>query len=322
MNFFKVTSTVGLDIGNFISFSVMKPVVPCFFILAGWLFFPKIKKFDIQSYFTKLRSRCSTLMVPYFLWCLICLIIYYLKFKCFNLSGIDIFLQDGTVDIVNLLKGFWGVPSFHNMPYAYTFWFIRNLMVFVVLSPIAWIIIRSKILTCLFYIWYFFIGGVKLYGFEYFITGAAIAQYVDINKIIESFNRLNCCIALLLFISCLLLFTFGLVGIFYHVADLVRTLSFLYILFYLAKISEHNRLINTLCPASFMIYATQNVYMPIKIRLITPLIGYGEIFRPLAAYVIAFLTLTSLGFLTYKALRRISPRLLALLTGGRDESAI
>jgi hypothetical protein len=42
--------------------------VPCFFVIAGYLFFYGIKAWNKQVYFAKLKSRVHSLLIPYVFW--------------------------------------------------------------------------------------------------------------------------------------------------------------------------------------------------------------------------------------------------------------
>src|SRR5574344_1966684 len=54
-------------------FSIIIPniAVPSFFLISGYLFFITFKSWDTSLYKSKVKRRIYTLLIPYFLWCLI-----------------------------------------------------------------------------------------------------------------------------------------------------------------------------------------------------------------------------------------------------------
>lgn len=131
--------------------------VPLFFIISGFLFFYRAD-FDKGVYKQKLRTRARTLLVPYVLWNMIA-IIWQLKRL---LPGISLFyrpvveIQLSFVRIINTFlcyagnRGiFIGPPSPEPVlglyPIDGPLWYVRELMVMAVLSPIIyWLLKESR----------------------------------------------------------------------------------------------------------------------------------------------------------------------------------
>ncbi len=145
-----VTTNIGIQIANFISSIICGVCVPCFFFLSAVLFFNGVNHLSINVYIAKLKRRAKSLLMPYMIWYTLYAALLYVKFRFFHMSGLDIFLPDGSVDWMHFVQGYWSIPSAYGWPYGFGFWFIRNLMVFVIISPIAWFIGRSAWLSLLF----------------------------------------------------------------------------------------------------------------------------------------------------------------------------
>ena len=99
-----------------VSQTLVKVAVPAFFIMSGYLFFANVEEFTKQIYQQKIRRRIKTLLIPYIIWNLMMAI---------KLNSL------GT-----LLSGLW-TPV--NMP----LWFLRDLMIVSLATPIIYIFIKK-----------------------------------------------------------------------------------------------------------------------------------------------------------------------------------
>ena len=113
--------------------------VPGFFFISGYLFFVSNK-----DYKQKLRTRIHTLLMPYFLWNVIMLSAYLITYmigypqEINNRSLYDYTLSD-------YLRLFWDRGSYDNgnfVPLLCPLWYIRNLFIVAVLSPILYYLIK------------------------------------------------------------------------------------------------------------------------------------------------------------------------------------
>lgn len=130
--------------------------VPVFFMFSGFLFFYKAKNFNISIYKQKLHKRFKSLFIPYICW----IVLYILNteirkvagviIKGKPLSGIWQYLTDNGglhmfwdssvwgLNIQNWLG--WATPM--TGPILVPLWFVRDLMVVVLLTPIIYNLIK------------------------------------------------------------------------------------------------------------------------------------------------------------------------------------
>lgn len=94
--------------------TLVKVAMPTFFVMSGYLFFANVEKFNKEIYQQKLWRRIKTLLIPYIIWNLLMAA----KLKMFSLSI------------------FW-TPA--NMP----LWFLRDLMIVSLLTPIIYIGVKK-----------------------------------------------------------------------------------------------------------------------------------------------------------------------------------
>lgn len=140
-------STVGLSGNHIIYFKAIYPFslwlgetgVPGFFFISGFLFFHSKKLYQ-----QKISSRIQSLLIPYLLWNAILLGLYvgaYLVGFPQEINGKNI--ADYT--FLDYIRAFWDRGSYdggNSVPILCPYWYIRNLMIMCVLSPIIYYTIR------------------------------------------------------------------------------------------------------------------------------------------------------------------------------------
>ena len=113
--------------------------VPGFFFISGFLFFLSKK-----SYVEKLRFRFHTLFIPYVLWNLLLLLLYVFAFALGypqDINGKNIV----GYSFIDYLRIFWDRGSYDNgnfVPLLCPLWYIRNLIIMSILSPLLYYLIR------------------------------------------------------------------------------------------------------------------------------------------------------------------------------------
>lgn len=142
---------------TFFSYVAPTLAVPLFFFFSGFLFFRKVEQWSASLWLTKLRKRFRTLLVPYVLWNLLSFAgfwaIHFLPGRpwrewpqsladCFaDRGGWHIFWNSHDIgrDSINWL----GLTVFHpTAPIDVPLWFVRDLMVMVLLAPVVHFLLR------------------------------------------------------------------------------------------------------------------------------------------------------------------------------------
>ena len=113
--------------------------VPSFFFISGYLFFLSKK-----SYKQKLLTRIHSLLTPYILWNTLILSIYLLAYAI----GFPQEIHKRSLDdfaFIDYLRLYWDRGSYDNgnfVPLLCPLWYIRNLIVMSIISPIVFILIK------------------------------------------------------------------------------------------------------------------------------------------------------------------------------------
>lgn len=133
--------------------------VPLFFVLSGYLFFLKVpQKPDVSYFIGKLKKRVFSLLIPYVIANLIAFGCYWAAGRWFPM----------------LVSGFFGdrlndpIFVFWSGPVNLSLWFIRELIVCCLLSPLVWLLVRyTRVfgVIALGLLWAFHIGPAPIFFF-------------------------------------------------------------------------------------------------------------------------------------------------------------
>lgn len=111
-----------------------------FFCISGYLFARNIK--NINDVWTKMKKRWCTLLLPYLLWNLI-FVLWYVVLE--NVPGVSGFNNSS-----GIVEKYWEQPILESLydlfiaPAAFQLWFLRDLLVMLVFTPILWWIAKRQ----------------------------------------------------------------------------------------------------------------------------------------------------------------------------------
>jgi len=147
---------------NLVSYVLASIAVPLFYFISGYLFF-KQKEFNTVIYKKKLRSRIKTLLVPFLLWNLIAILFQTIRLiPLFSSLFPGAYKTEIHLSLIRLFNTFFNntlqngifvspveytMTEIINEPYPIDIplWYIRDLMLMVIISPfIYWIIKRCN----------------------------------------------------------------------------------------------------------------------------------------------------------------------------------
>ncbi len=171
-----------------VSQTLCKVAMPTFFVMSGYLFFANVTEWNVKTYLGKLRRRVKTLLIPYIVWNLLMAI----KLKTFSLNIFWAFWYEAGKQI-----DWFGNEQLMTAPANMPLWFLRDLMVVALLSPIIYIGIRKMggwlliILTPLYLSGVCaFIPGLSAYAVYFFTLGAFLGiRKMDIVETCMKFEK-------------------------------------------------------------------------------------------------------------------------------------
>lgn len=287
-----------------------------FFFLSGYLFFMKTDTLTPQSYAAKLKSRIRSLLVPYLIWNTICACLIIGKALVFGNNLFDI-ITDGHISWTALIQGYWDIPGDGpaNAPYAFAYWFLRNLIVFIVLSPLAMLIGRYTLLTVLYALAVILLD-LHDHLFLYFVAGAFFA----IHKI--RFVKLRPLVAVAILAVSLSLSIIERMHdwpapLSLSMAALSMAFAFMGMYSLLSRVNGTGKVWKYLMSSAFFVYSFHQCFSSTIRDAVSQLIHPEQVWQYTLATAVATLMLLALTFGVYAAARRFTPRLLNISCGGR-----
>lgn len=298
---------------NFFPVNICSVCVPCFYIVSGFFFFNNIQDFSLKIYKNKLKTRIRTLVIPYFLWNVIGLILCIIKFEFLGFPSFGI-IDNGTINLLRVIEGFWDLTD--GYPYAFAFWFIRNLIIFVIVSPVAYFIARRKIGFIIFII-ILCVFSIYTYQFEYFIIGAFLS--LNKNKFLFNDNVRLAVISFVLWMSISFIKTELNVWKFYTSLNLIQCFAAFiciqYIAFRCINFEKYN-IFRSLISATFYIYAIHQFFCTMPRKFYLTIFG-NSFWGVTISFIMSFLTLVIVSFLIYLIMKKLFPSTLKVLGGNR-----
>lgn len=294
--------------------TVVKISVPVFFIISGFLFFKGVESYGRELFERKLRSRVRTLLVPYVLWTLICLLYLSLKHLPTILHTGDL----GCISDMFTWQIFWMYKE--SLPLHFALWYVRDLMLMCLITPVIWLFIKHlKHIAMLLIFGLFMIHNIDYHisfpiSIFYFSLGSYFSIcHIDIQKISMKLGRSILLIAAIA-IGCSVLEDITLTR-FSHIMFALCCLgmSCFFTGKYECKIPQ------LLTDSVFFVYASHCIMIVMMFnRIFMPLIpdtAYPA-WLFLRLFVVGILTLVTCVLL-FVLLRRFFPKTISILTGSR-----
>lgn len=319
---------IAANVMYFISYCVCSIAVPSYFMMSGYLFFGimgKTGKLSIREYGNKLYKRIFRLLIPYILWNLL----GFVMMTIFVTTPLKSFFPGLSIEInfQYFLSCFWSVGDLHSFfqtagaPVDAPMWFIRDLIILSVLSPVIALICRTIKFWILIPLTVLFILGIwphivgfSLTGILFFMYGA----YFSISecKLIPAISRFwwTPIVAILVFLVETWIHPNGYPYI-HSLSILTGSIAFVYIAYQISKNDKVVKTLSSLGNLGFFIFAfhmlISSEIATIICRTLSPSTNLGW----LGCYLLDFLTLIFVPAILYLATKKVFPGILSLLVG-------
>lgn len=321
-------SNLAYYIGTLLSNGIAQVAVPTFFFISGYLFFAKIDRFGIKEYVHIMKRKFMALAVPYLLW--IALAFY----------GYSALRGFGDIQPWDVYKIFWAQSDGYVVTsvFGYKFsilsspsgcgvlWFVRDLMVAMVMSPIVWVIVRRLKLYAIivFILPYLLYLGIPVRGFGlvalcFFPLGAtfSILGY-RVTYVLSRFGRIIISCFLILVI---LKFVLDVNSITYHRLLVQGLIMFgVAACLVIARVCVISGSVLWLIPlgeTSFFVYVFHALPIFYPAEHMIDKIAYWSQYGPTIAYFTNWVGRIIVCVVIFYVLKLCMPNLLSMLTGGR-----
>lgn len=312
-------------ISSFLSNVLGRLAVPLFFFISGYLFFYKTD-FTRKIYGDKLKKRARSLLVPYLFWNVAMLSFY---FVALSIPVVAAWFNGPEYTWSYVMQAMWGIPGQDGMTYplAYQFWFIRDLIVIVLLTPaVYWIITKTKLYGVLFLglLWYLqwflpYVGsrGISPVVLFFFTLGAWFS--VNRKNVIDVCNRVKWLAVFYIPVAIADVCTKGQpYNSYIHNIGILFGILFVFVVAAALLRKGWVRESAFLSSASFFVFAVHERWLLSQIKKISLGVFQPEsntmltiVYLGNAIVVIAF------SLAIYYLLKRFLPRFTAFITGGR-----
>jgi hypothetical protein len=296
--------------------------VPIYFTMSAYLLYVS---FSLTSdfYLKVIRSRFQSLIVPFFFWNFCILIAYALLLSIpaieslFAQTRVPPLDQWGFFKCIDLLVGLTGNPI------NFQFWFIRDLFILIMFSPLIFLIIRktsSVFLLCLLAIWFLvpiFYPGIEteVEAFLFFFLGAWLAMK---GFVLEAVDRVGPA----LFGGFICLAALDSICDSYQYGFIVSKVCILFgvpsIYWVIGKVrGKMEKRLKILAAASFFVYATHEPFGTLIKKMIYKFSPLLNDFLSMLLFFLIPIIVTVICTSAFLISRKFFPRFTSVVTGHR-----
>lgn len=304
-----------------ISEGIARIAVPLFFLMAGYLFFAAFQ-WSRRDYFKKIITRLRSLLIPFLFWNVVALTVVALGQAIpamqpyFTGAGKRI-AEYGVFDACNAVLGLKGYPV------AYHFWFIRDLMILVVLAPLLGLLVRCGAIPFFGALYIFWVTDTwpmympAVAGVLFFSAGALCAIKGQSLFALDRFTAHIFLLYLPMLVADVIWYDAWFNNWIHRTGLIVGVLAALCLTRFIVRLPWLLDTLLTLGGTSFFVYAAHEPLLGI-VRLVAftwvPLDGP---YTMLLLYLLIPVAVVSFLVGCHRLLAGTCPQLLSLITGGR-----
>ena len=231
---------------------------------------------------------------------------------------------------MNFLKAFWefrfeGLGESKSMPIDFPLWYVRDLMVVILLSPLIYRLVKGGVVlvAALGLLWFAFeieFIGIEVTGFFFFSLGAYLAvNKIDVPKV---FCSKRIVIPMVFIAIVLIIIDMTMRGENYHhlihkFTILMGIITMFICAASMVKSRKSISLINRFASATFFVYALHGLYVATLRKGLYMALQPTSNAAVVGTYVLGIILTILLNLICYYALKRFCPSVSRLLNGGR-----
>lgn len=311
--------------------------VPVYFFISGYVFFLGVNHFTKDVYFKKLKNRVFTLLIPFVIWNMPEMIIQFGKYIFYDLIPFSTYGVELNLTLKNILSCFWkyngelfvpitpsgdriiGVSPF---PLNAPLWFIRDLIVVVIFTPIIHYIIKhTKYFVIVVLLGLSFIPNIQiphLGAFLFFFMGAFLSIY-NKDMVVEFGRYFKMSMIIYPLFSLLTIIAIKQdCSILYHIFKQISVLGFLIFAYNISIWLLKNTRIRPgkiLPPASFFIYVSHILIFMRVTKLIFMFMKPDNGVEIISSYLLSVILTVSSLLAVFVFMKKYTPGILHFVTG-------
>lgn len=308
-------------LSELISHHIAKIPVSFFFIISGYFFYYNITNIKLDHYKEKLNKRIKNLILPYLAWNTIMLIAI-LFVKCIKENYFSYPTEQFTINIDYI---FWEGPI------NYPLWYLRDLIVIIIVSPILFYFLKYTNylgLICIYIIYLFYhsviFPGLSMKSIFYFSVGIYLAtRQIDFLAVTSKSKSLIYIISTILLLYCVLSNDSPYRELYSRLFLPLGVMSMVNIFTSLYKYEKVRHILLKLSSSTFFIYAIHEIFI---INWIKGFIYRYEILSTgigkIITYFIGPILCVAICLLLFQLMLEYFPKTLYILTGQRSRKNI
>ena len=300
--------------------SITSAAVPLFYTISGFLFFKGCN--SISDCQPKIKKRIRTLLVPYVIWNLL-FVAWYLVLA--YTPGVTGYVNS---DMLSQIQWRHPIDTFYFLfikPAGFHLWFLRDLLLFVFISPIIYyLIIHTKWISL--FIVFLLTGWITRFWMTFFVFGGIIANHFSLEKVKGVLNVALFYICLVFYIMLAILKSVDLKLVelewlrnyFSHITALLGVITIWkgYDLVYKYKSFFNREILKVCCGFTFFIYLFHEPAFNIIKKVGLRIFGCNEISLG-ALYLINPLIMVAIAILIGLFFKRYLFKIYSISVGGR-----
>lgn len=324
-----------------ISEIIAQIAVPMFFMISGLLFFINLERWSWDVYKAKIKRRIPTLIIPYLLWNILpFLFVLFGKYaEGETIEEIATFIQETNWHILYNCSIFHVAPAnilgcqpYMTGPFNMPLWFLRDLIVMTLLTPVIYYILRRFRVWSIAVLAFAYcsniwpqISGFSITAFFYFSLGSYFSiNRINILNILRKMRSLLLSASLILICADMYLYDYKIIVEQYVYPILIFVTMFAAFYIAYATVRRYSIKINkTLTSSCFFIYALHmapvSVFRPMNIssNILQRIIPGHDAVKDIICYITTpFLTIF-ICICVFLIIRFMSPKAAYVLSGGR-----
>lgn len=300
---------------EFISHGVSACAVPLFFVLSGYLFFATVKEWSIKCYLRKQKNRMRSLVAPYLFWNTLLLTFFFLvqTFIPQMTSGSHMPIAEyGTKEF---LMAYWDLGE--GSPICGPMWFVRDLILFSMLTIFLYPIISRKVIGLFVVILIFFLPS-PINAIFYFALGAWLGFHkIDFLLLCRKMGRMLAIPYLVVLIAMTVLAINNVkLGWLTSVSAILGMIVFVCLIDITIKNKRCEAFLTSLSDSSFFVFAAHQAPLLMLCKLWAGAIPASDGVMISGYFILPFMMIV-LCLTAYYIIKRYTPFLLTIMTGGR-----
>ena len=303
------------------AYGISGVAVPLFYFISGMLFFKSVN--HVKDCFSGINKRFRSILIPYVIWNIV-FVLWYLLMS--YIPGISGFINSDILGRFNLNAPIASLDFLLFEPAGFHLWFLRDLMLYVLVSPVIYVVCKRFPLVSIF-LFFVLSGWTNRCGLTYYAVGAIVAMHYEVDVFDKGLfdNIVVKYLLLLLFLAkCLMTMLPSCNAVmnnpyFQQIANMAGILSVWWIydvLYNSYSVASFEGVFLRISKYSFFIYLFHEPALNIIKKMGLFLLGVNNA-TLVVLYLISPIIMCAVSVVVAKFLQKLMPRIYGVLVGGR-----